>query len=183
MTYITQPNLEAKLGRTLTANESSYFTSVLAPSIDAYIDKQTGTTFGGSTPSTIYVDGNDEELVVIPTMHTITEVKQDEVIMAVNTYSLYPRGAVDSLAIRNTADWNKGDENISVTGVLGYTVIPADIKLAALELATNSMTEIVNGYKSESVGDWSVSYDNSIKGITPQSLGILEGYARLSRRM
>jgi len=184
MTYLTSADLANKLGTTLTASQTAYLNSVLSSAIDAYIDSMTGTTFGSTTPTTVYADGDNTSILSIPTMHTITSVSDDASNVIDSTrYKLYPRASSDKLAIRSLDTWDEGNENYAIVGVLGHKNVPADIRIVALELASNALIENISGLKSESVGDWSVSYDNAVKEISSQSLGILESYTRLSRRI
>lgn len=172
----------------MTDDEVNYFANVLDGSIDAYINQQTETVFGGTAPTDIYFDGNDNKLIIIPTMHDITSVTHynddgtlDTVIDSAK-YIVYPSGENDKYALRMYTDtWDAGMDNYKVTGVLGYTDIPPDITLVATELAVNILSANLNNYKSERVGDWAVTYADMHESLTADSLAILANYRRLSR--
>lgn len=187
MAYTTQENIEDKLEAALSQDQADYFTNVLSPAIDAFINQQTETQFGSDTAANVYVNGECSSILVIPTMHTITDlvkVEDDgtETTISTDDYVTYPQGEADKYAIRSrTGTWDEGFENYKVSGKLGYTAIPADITLVATELAVNALNENVGNYKSERVGDWAVTYADTAKTLSSDSQQILANYRRLSR--
>lgn len=186
MAYTTTANIAAKLGRSLTTEETTYFSSVLSAGIDAYIERMTGVTFGSTVSTSVYVQSDGTSTLVIPTMHDITAVarlKDDgsEEGVAVDDYYTYPRGANDKLALKHiNGEWEENAE-YKITGELGYTAVPGDITSIATDMAVYALTENSNNYKSEKVGDWSATYAETDTTISPESLAILSGYQRLSR--
>lgn len=190
MAYTTQANLEAKLnGTSLTSAQVTYFDEVLSGAVDAYIDSQTGTTFGSTATAQVYVGGDDSMFLTIPTMHDITAVSKveddgTETAIAVDEYSTYPRGEANKYALRRTSgDWEDGIENYKISGKLGFVEIPDDIVMVATELALNALNESDNNVESEKVGDWSVKYAVSENSISAESKSVLSSYRRLSRGM
>lgn len=186
--YTTASYISAKLGTTLSADQVDYFTNVLDDAIDSYINRLTDVSFGSTTIVTVYVDGTDSNMLIIPTMHDITEVALInssgvvEGVVGVDEYRTYPQGSVDKLAIRKlNGTWAEGFENYKITGQAGYKVIPADIVNAATEMAVNSLNANVNNYKSEKVGDWSVTYSEAENSLSAGSEMVLANYRRLSR--
>lgn len=192
MAYVTQAQLESRLGRELTSEEADYFDNVLSPAIDAYINDQTSTQFGSTDVVSVYVGGEGTSNLVIPTMYNVTEVAEvqddgsDTVIPSAN-YVLYPNGNGADRPIfavhMRSGSWDQGFSNYKVTGKLGYKLIPADIVGVALEAAFNNFQVNTNGAKSEKVGDWSITYDNVQQGLSGASISTLGSYNRLSRRI
>lgn len=187
--YVTVGDIAAKLGTSLTADQEAVINSYLGDSVDAYINQITGTSFGSDEEVEVYVDGSDSNMLVIPTMHTITavaKVEEDgtETAVSVDDYRTYPQGQGSKIAIRHlNGQWEEGIENYKVSGMLGYEEVPADIRMVAAELIANGLNANVNNYKSEKVGDWSVTYSDIEKGLSPNSIAILDNYKRLSRSM
>lgn len=185
--YTTVDYIQNKLGDTLTDSQSSYFDSVLDSSIDKFIDSQTHTQFGSEDEVDVYVTGEFSPMLVIPTMHDITEVyvvndDDTETLIDPTTYSLYPRGDDDKYAIRKIGGmWYEGFENYKVVGKLGFKDIPGDIALVATELAVNAFQSNYNNYASERVGDWAVTYKDMSASLSSESQSILNSYTRLSR--
>lgn len=186
--YTTAANISAKLGTSLSADQLDYFTNVLDDAIDSYINRLTGVSFGSTGVVSVYEDGTDSNMLVIPTMHDITEVAKMnsngtvEAVVPVDEYRTYPQGSVDKLAIRKlNGTWAEGFENYKITGQSGYKTVPGDIVNAATEMAINSLNANVNNYKSEKVGDWAVTYSEAENSLSAGSEMVLANYRRLSR--
>jgi hypothetical protein len=182
--YTTTENIENKLGATLTPEQAAYLTDVLSPAIVSYIDNATNASFA-NVGATVYADGEGTSLLSIPTMNTITELRNENGDVIPSTeYSLYPAGSTNKIAIRHkNGTWDDGYENFTVVGNLGYADVPDDIVHVATELAINALTVNNSGLKSEKVGDWSATYADVEKSISPISMNILKSYDRLSRRI
>lgn len=187
MAYTTQALIEAKLGTSLTSGQQTYFDDVLDAAIDEYIDRMTNTQFGNVSPTDIYVSGEDEELLIVPTLHTITTVTSlnddgtdNETITG---YVAVPRGSADVYALRKTTGtWSDGLENYKINAIIGYTDIPDDIQVVATELAINDIMANTSGAKSEKVGDWSITFgDNGKQQLSVSSMTILNNYRRLTK--
>lgn len=183
MAYTTQVNVETALGRTLEAAEVTYFTGVLLPSIENYINTETGTIFGTTADTEIYVSGDGTDRLVIPTMHSITSVEKDDTVLSTDYWQSYPATAPYLALTHKTGTWEEGIDNYTVTGKLGYASVPGDITAIATELAVNyfSSKRDTTGaaVKSERVGDYSVTYATS--STSEGSLMTIQGYKRLSR--
>lgn len=186
MAYTTKALIGNKLERDLSTDEETLLDSALT-AIDKYIDRETGTTFGSDVETDVYVSGEGNDTLVIPTMHEITTVEkvdwEDTVEETYTKYFKSPRGNTEIFALKKASDeWPEGDENIKITGKVGYEEVPKDIELAAT-LIGSQLIESRSDVSSESVGDWSVSYRN-ISEIAPRTaLNILNSYKRLSRRI
>lgn len=182
--YTTTENIKNKLGQSLTEHQAAYFTDVLSPVIDTYIDNQTNTSFVNGA-ATVYADGEGTSLLIIPTMNTVTAVRNESGDTIPSTdYTLLPQGSTEKTAIRSKAGiWSEGYENYSIIGKLGHSAVPETITHIATELAVNALTVNNSGLKSEKVGDWSATYADVEKNISPLSLELLKSYDRLSRRI
>lgn len=183
MAYTTQENIESRIGE-LTADQAAYFTNVMSPAIDAYIDSVTETNFGNaeSDDVTFYVNGTGTNMLTIPTMSEVTSVSHDGDVINESEYVPFPQGSAAKLAIRKKdGTWSCGDENYVVVGKAGYSTIPADITMIATELAVNGLQARTDSIKSEKTGDWAVTYAEGEQNISPRSLDILQTYRRLSR--
>lgn len=73
MALLTSSDLEAKLGRSLTANETTLFNMVNIAN-QTYVEKLLGTSVESESASTRYYDGGVQHLVIDPCM-TITALK------------------------------------------------------------------------------------------------------------
>ena len=183
--YTNQADVEARLGTKMTDEQAAYFES-LSLSTDAYIERVTGTKFGSTEIVDVYVDGEAGPMLIIPTMHDITAVTRiaedgAETVLSVSDYRVYPMGAANTYAIRRiNGEWEDGPDRYKITGVLGYKEVPADIAMVASELASGSIKADSNQYKSEKVGDWSVTYSDSTS-VSTDAMTTLNGYKRLSR--
>ena len=199
--YTSQAAIEARIGRSLTASEITYLTQLL-PSIDAYINSQTGTSFLPPDPDNdviIYEEAECSSTLVIPTMRSVTQVRtssgftDDFQVLAADQWRKYPRtGAI--LALKKNGTWGEG-VTVEITGKLGYATVPADVASIAADLAVSAIiaSSVASGnsgnYKSERVGDWQVTYadagssssNSGIASISASSLNTLHGYNRLSR--
>lgn len=187
--YTTTANIAARLGTSLTNDQAMYFASVLDSGIDALIEEKTGTRFGSTEVVEVYVSGDGSDTLIIPTMHDITSVARitdddTEEALSVDEYRTVPRGLSKptKLALKHlTGSWEEGTDNYMVTGKLGYAEIPADITMVATEMAVSAMKANVNNYKSERVGDWSVTYNDEKQPLSAQSEVVLNNYRRLSQ--
>ena len=187
MAYITQADVEAKLGTTLTEDQASYLEDTLIPSIASYIDYEAGTFFDNDTTTDEYVDGNGSNMLIVPTMWSVESVysidsDDTETELDASTYTVYPRSGPVYAVRRKNGTWDDGFENYKVVGKLGYEGLPSVVKNIALEMAVNELTADTNNYKSERVGDWSVTYGDTAKApVSSNSLLLLQGYRRISR--
>lgn len=187
MAYTTVAKIQAQLGTTLTSEQSTYFTDVLSPGVDAYINSVTETQFGSVTTVEAFVSGDGTDLLIIPTMHTITAVNvvnNDGTfeLVGATDYTEYPRSQNYVYALRKyTGEWSDGFENYRVSGIYGYSTVPDDITQAATDLAVSALSANQEGYKSEKVGDWSVTYKDTGFSPTGNTIETLHRYRRLSR--
>lgn len=181
--YTDRTSIENVLGRTLTDREFAYFDATLNAAIQKYIDEKTETTFGKSDPTIIYASGDGTNILVLPTVHDITEVKHGD--DTIEDYQESPRHGDERFCLVANS-WEKGVENYAISATLGYKEIPADIKAVATEIAVNYFSGLqatTEGYKSEKVGDWSATYLNGEQALSERSMDTLADYIRLTRRI
>lgn len=175
MAYTTQAQVESILQRSLTALEVTYFTQLL-PAIEAFINEQTGTTFGPLSPDndvTIYENGQDDYnnhswpnryydrsdsysdngTLVIPTMRSVTSVATSTgfpdnfVTLDPNSWVVWPRSG-PILALKRGGSWGDGDTTIRIVGKLGYPTVPADIEAIAAAMAASAVIVSTNSLAS-----------------------------------
>lgn len=180
--YTNQSLIEAKLGSALSASQVAYLAALL-PAIDAYINSQTGVSFGSSEDTVFYVTGTGTSTLIIPTIDAITSVYRvetdgTETLVDSSEYRPYPRTS-PIYAIKNiNADW---EEDIDYKITASEVAVPQQLALVATELAINFLNDSSNNYKSEKVGDWSVTYSDVAKSMSGDAERILGTYQRLSR--
>ena len=80
-----------------------------------------------------------------------------------------------------------GENNVSVTYNSGFSVIPEDIKLAALRIFAFYLRQRTTGMKSERIGDYSYTRDDSVQdanssGIPAEAKALLRRYQRIFMR-
>ncbi len=127
-----------------------------------YIESYCGRRFKDTTYTDEYYDGDGETDLILK-QFPITDTAEisitfvsDDVETAVDNDDLefyndegmiyYPR-------------WPRGRKNIKITYSAGYATIPADLAQACIELvATIHNRRKTGGAKSESIGDYSITY-------------------------
>lgn len=163
MAYITQAQLEAYMGRSLTAAEAINFNTLLAAT-EAYINDLVGGAFGTSVSATRYYDGGvrymsidkatsitrvalvDKDLSELYVYENLEEYKAEPINESIKTY------------IRRTiGKFPRGEDNIAVTGVFGLgATVPADIQQATMHLMSNMYQRASSGpFKKESIEGYS----------------------------
>lgn len=190
MAYTTAANVAARMGiSTLSAEQTTYFNDVVSGAVDTIINTRTGTVFGNTAISDVYVSGEDSQFLTIPTMYDISAVAEvddldQETGISVDEYVTYPRNETSKYALRKlSGEWNEGFDNYKITGKLGYASVPDDIELVATELAAAGIDQMTGAIESEKVGDWSATYAKMEQGLSSDSKAILSNYRRLSRSL
>lgn len=178
MAYSTQAQIEAILGRVLTANESTLLAGIQAGA-DLWIDTQTGVSFG-VTASTKYYDGG-YSVLPIDVCRDITAVKLvDPELDLLYTYTEgteYIEGPLNSDVVRylekryyldnvffddmgDSGVWPAGLKKIAVTATFSYAdTAPADISYLSAYLAAKYLNRDITGQlASESIEGYSRQY-------------------------
>lgn len=172
MAYTTKAKVDALTGGNI---DSALFTTLLA-SVKAFIDRYCGKTFEGVS-ETRYYDGNGlKEILVDSFTGTPTEVSilnsdgttYDTITEGqANDYVALPLNSSEKNVIRLTgngywANFASRGRVLKVVATFGASAsVPADIEYVATKLVANlgGESESLN-IKSESLGDYSVSYDD-----------------------
>lgn len=165
MALIAQSDLEARLGRSLTAEEASAFT-IINSANQAYVEQIIGSSVEPVEVSTRYFDGGLQHLPIDPCtdIESIKYVDDDQVIedtVDTTDYTKQPVNRTCKTMIRHRAGaFPTGMNNIAVAAkfsINGDTSILAIIKDALLGGLTSEITASGNIQK-ESIEGYSVEY-------------------------
>lgn len=194
MAYTTQAKVEAYMGSDLSS--ISLAVTAWIASVTAWINKYTGTTWETGVASTRYYDGNGTDRIFVdpfngaPSEISIIDsegnVSQD--LLTDSDYILYPLNstAKSEIVISGPADWwpgvwPSGNRRLKITANFWSSdTVPADIELVATMLVAQiaggavaaGILGAVGAKKSESLGDYSVTY-----AVSSDSIGALVGNA------
>lgn len=170
MAYTTKAKVDALNGGTM---DSTLFTSLLA-SVKAFIDRYCGKTFEAASTTKIY-DGNGQGEIIVDSFVGSPVVKILETDGTVyetltegqaNDFVTLPLNSTEKNTIRLTGNgaWGRFSKRkylISVEASFGASsAVPADIEYAATQLIANIANNGIGDKKSETLGDYSVSYDS-----------------------
>lgn len=180
MALVSQSDLEKRLGRALTADEVSSF-STINTATQTYIENMLSTGVESVTATTRYYDGGVLHLPLNPCTG-VTAVKYvdeyNNVVYTFNTseYTLEPVNLALKHMIRNRyAKFNKGMNNVAVTAKFSiYDDVPTRevVKNAILDI----LTQVIDGKEnitSESIEGYSVNFSNLTKTYAIQALDTL----------
>lgn len=171
MALISQSEVEARLGRSLTAEESSAFTTINA-ALQAQIEKIIGSSVESVSASTRYYDGGEvnqshgkQHLTIDPctSVSAVKQVNDDEdVIQTYDTtdYTIEPRNRTLKNMIRHRVRFVSGINNIAVTAKFSIyedTDTLNIIKNAMLEFLVSEV-ENSDNIKKESIEGYSIEY-------------------------
>ena len=164
MALISQSELEARIGRSLTANEASDF-AILNVSIQAYVERIIGSGVEDESLSTRYYDGGVQNLSIDPctdvtSVKYVNEKYNDVQTLDDDEYTLSPiNRTVKIMLRRRNTRFERGFDNLAVTAK--FTIyndadtlaIVKDAMLSALENeisnTTNVRREAIEGYSVE----------------------------------
>lgn len=169
MAYTTKAKVDALYGTDI---PQATFDALLA-SVKAFIDRYCGKTFEGGSATKIY-DGNGRDEILVDSFYgspssvkilnsdgtdyeTLTEGQA-------NDYVALPLNSSEKNMIRLTGNgfWGRfanRESVLSVTATFGFAAsAPADIELAATQMVGELYSGNQGDVKSESLGDYSVSY-------------------------
>lgn len=176
MALIAQSDLEARLGRTLTADEASAFAIVNA-SNQAYIERMIGSSVEAASETTRYYDGGVQHLAIDPVseISAVNYVDDDSAAYYLNDttdYTTEPRNrqVYQMLRFRPGA-YPRGINNIAVTGKFstyadaGLTAIIKDALIAMAE-ASFSATERSTDVAKESIEGYTVEYISNKQSVS-----------------
>lgn len=164
MALISQSDLEAKLGRSLTSEEVTYF-GVLNPALQTLVEEQIGSSVESVSETTHYYDGGVQHLDINPCtdISSVKLVDDDYIVLDTydtSDYAPYPKHKTVKTMIRHRSKFMTGLENIAVTAkfsIYADTNIRAVIKNALLEILASEINDSDN-IKRESIEGYSVEY-------------------------
>lgn len=172
--YITESDLENFILEDIDSSYSAWINTIIA-SVEAYIDQYCGTNFAANNNSADrYFDGSGAEDLYIGPVQSISAVKIldsfGNVLSTLNAsdYYLYPlqpvnTGEYDRLRLNGAGQYGifpDGARTVQVTGVWGYSAVPAPVKMAGVQMAAKLINEGLRGgqVSSETLGSYSVAY-------------------------
>lgn len=168
MALISQSELEARLGRSLTAEEASAFTLINA-ALQAHVEKMIGASVEAVEATTRYFDGGVQHLKIGPVMSvtSLTQVDDSNTLIQTYTTSDYvvdPTYKDIKMMIRHrSGPFVNGINNIAVTGKFSIyddedmRNIVKDSMLDALVSEIQNTSNI----SKESIEGYSVEYISS----------------------
>lgn len=171
MALIAQSDLEARLGRTLTAAEASAFTVKNAAN-QAYIERYLGSSVESVSESTRYFDGGRQHIPIDPcTNISSVKIADDDLIVTdtldTTDYTLEPQNRELKYMIRwRSGRLPRGINNIQVTAKFSIyedTDALNIVKNALLDMLVGSIPDNDNetSIKRESIEGYAVEYGTS----------------------
>lgn len=164
MALISQADLEARIGRSLTSEESTDF-SVINSELQSNVERKIGSSVEEATATTKVYDGGVQHLKINPCTD-ITAVKLlDDDLDAVYTYDTSdyqtePANQTLKTMIRHRVGFMTGINNIQVTAkfsTYGDTDVTNIIKGAMLDFLSSEISASGN-IKKESIEGYSIEY-------------------------
>lgn len=167
MALVNQADLEARLGRTLTTEEATAFTTINAAN-QAYIEKLIGSSLEATTETTRYYDGGLQHLAIDPCTDISAVKLYDYDYTVVDTYdtsdyTTEPVNQTLKTMIRNR--WGKFTRGMNYVGVTAKFSIAGDTNIQNIVknvlLALNSLVLEANiNIQQESIEGYSVNRTN-----------------------
>lgn len=164
---VTQSQIEAKLGRTLTAEEIANF-NVTNASVQAKVERIIGSGVEAVTASTRYYDGGVQHLKIDPCtdITAVTYVDDDQVAyttLDTTDYTLDPINSTMKTQVRHRVQTPVGICNVGVTAKFS---INADAKVLAIVTeaiidACVASIQNIGNIKRESIEGYSVEFANT----------------------
>lgn len=189
MSYATQSSVEGVLGRSLTSKEVAALPLLLS-AVDAYINSQTGRTFGAAVESTRYYDvENSRQVDVDPFVISEQVTEGEETATVARPFEVFyvdadenkvsdvdesdfearPRNEVVKTWLhKRNGRWGSGCArnvtNLAVKAFFGGGAVPADIEYAASYLAAQAIGSTTSlSLKSESIEGYSRTFADASK--------------------
>lgn len=189
MLYATQSSVEGVLGRSLTTAEQAGL-SLLLSAVDAYINSQTGRTFGAAAESTRYYDAENSRMLDVDPFVISEDVTEGETTtptarpfevfyvdadenkisdVDASDFEARPRNEnVKTWLHKRNGTWGRGCPpnvtNIAVKAYFGGGAVPSDIQYAASYLAAQAIGSTTSlSLKSESIEGYSRTFADASK--------------------
>ena len=168
MALISQSEVEARLGRSLTAEEASSFTSI-NNALQAYVERMIGSSVESVAASTRYYDGGVQHLRIDPcTAITAVKYVDDDSLVEYtwdsSDYTAEPINRTLKTMIRNRdGKFNRGINNVSVTAKFSIYDDASTLYIVRDALISSLVNEIGNNnnVKRESIEGYSIEYANT----------------------
>lgn len=183
MALISQSDLEARLGRSLTSEEASAFT-IINNANQSYIEKLIGSNVENESASTRYYDGGVQHRAIDPCtdISAVKYVDADnnvDLTLDTSDYTTEPVNATLKTMIRfRYGKYNNGINNLAVTAkftIYNDTKTLNIVKDALLESlvseidnSDNILKESIEGYSVEFASTETKNKLNSIKYLFPE---------------
>ena len=158
--YTSITLIQQKIGRSLTADEASFATTVAIPAITEWISNYLGINYDDANGAFVTYAHGGSAAVFIGSMNSLTKVEYvdaEDNAELIDAVDYYKDG--NWLFTRSGKPFTKGIRNIKATGTLAD--VPALVQLAATMMAAKPLT-----YKGgreidqEKIGDYQVTYSN-----------------------
>ena len=162
------------------ANVSDADLQVLIDAASTYIELYCDRKFESSTATSEKHDGNDLDYIFLKnnyvssvTALTITEgdgteTTIDPTNVGIDNSTDNCRLYFDEDNSSSFAFFPRGFQNITVTYQYGYSIIPADVQEACVQMVKNAYSQNTGGYNpafsSERLGDYSYTLNNNLSG-------------------
>lgn len=177
MAYTTKAKIQNYLAIDIDSSLDSQLSSWITAATN-YIDNYTGKSFEQSASGVRYYDGNGKREIDIDDFISLSAVEILEINSGDVQFSLvegqgedyitYPYNTENKYRLILTTEskvavWSNGVKRIKITGVWGQSsAVPEDVSLVATMLVAGIIEKGLKGgsVSSESLGDYSISYNN-----------------------
>lgn len=161
--YTSVTLIQQKIGRVLTADESSLFNAVVGPAIDDWINNYLGLIFDDTNGEVVIRRNGGSAAVFFGPLATVTKVEYVDPDTAIGegteldaTEYYFENGWLFTYSRK---PFIRGVRNIRLTGT--FADVPAGIRLAATMLAAKPLQHKgAREIDSEKIGDYQVTYSN-----------------------
>lgn len=183
MALISQADIEARLGRSLSAEEANSL-NIINPAIQSYVEKMIGSSVESVSATARLYDGGVQNLTIDPctdisSVKYIDENGSVEFTFDSSEYTSEPINRTCKTWIRNRwSNFNSGFNNIQVTAkfsIYGDSQILAIIKNALIDAVVseiqnngNIKRELIEGYSVEYATSETKTALDSIKYLFPE---------------
>lgn len=170
MAYTDEGQIEKFLMQDIDSSMSSQIASWIN-AVKAWIDNYTGNTFEATSESR-YFDGSGTKSLFIDPLISVSEVltldiegNTEDTLVEGTDFRLYPLNETIKTEIRlmpvaSIGIFASGSYRVKVTGIFGFSSVPAPITLVATKLVANIINEgLKDGkLKSVSLGNYSATF-------------------------
>lgn len=187
MVYATNSDLQERVGFTLSDDEASLVTSLIAEAV-GLIDDFTGKNFNDNSNEIEFFDGDksiNQYTVRFKPLTAVNSVKLNDNLLTVNEdYKVYLKLST----IKFKRPLNDDDlQNVEIDYDWGYNTVPPAIKNICLEMVQKSFSQYIafknlKGADKILIGDISTEFTKQVM-LTPDIERMLSPYRSLSLRV